>query len=320
MTIATSPFNKWTISFPLPSPIAAILKSAGHTHGVGILSHTEKTFASAMKLPPVQAEEFLGLHFNLGTKLGYAVKGISGVIKTCQYNFIYVPASECEIVVQKGTYESLRIQFPPEYFEALRELFPILDSIRERVALKQPVAVSANHINCSPEITQEIKYLLEAKSTDHTTESEVSDMAFEIIKLKGSSLLIACLFDLEKKANQLISRDTDKQKVELARSYILDHLNERFSADKVARKAEMQEYKLRKDFKAMYKSTMLKFHRHARLEKAKALLANTDLSVESIGRAIGSNNLPHFSNSFKKKYGYSPREFRDKLRSGSKEN
>ena len=313
-------FNKWTVSFPLPNPIGTVLKRNSQSFGTGLLSHSAKTFATTMKLPPIQAEEFLGLHFNLGNKLGYTINGIAGEIKTCQYNFIYVPPhTGCEISVQKGAYESLGIQFPAEYLKILKELFPILDIMLKKIKHKELFAISSNHINCNAEMLQEINYLLENKPAEQGTDATASTVASELIRLKLSSFLIACLFDLSAKANHSVSNDAIRHKIETARSYLLDHLREPLSVDRLSKKVDLEEHKLRKYFKVMYKCTMLDFVRDARLEKAKALLIETELPIEKIGLATGNKNFPHFSNSFKKKYGYSPREFRDKLGSGNKE-
>jgi AraC-like DNA-binding protein/RNase P/RNase MRP subunit p29 len=308
-------FNKRVISFPLPGPVGTTFHKNGQSYGRGLLSISDATFATTMKLPAIQVEEFLGVHFNLGTKLSYSINGISGEIKNCQYNFIYVPQTECEVTVQKGPYESLRIQIPTDYLKVLKELFPILDIMLKKVRLKEPSAVSSNHINCSAQIQQDLKYLSEANFAEQATEPAAT-MVSEIVRVKVSSLLIDCLSDLTNKANHFVSREAYRQKVEIARSYLLDHLKDKFSVERIAKKVGLEEHKLRKYFKAMYKCTMMDFLHDARLEKAKALLLDTDLSIERIGRAIGQKNLPHFSNSFRKKYGYSPREFRDKLWKG----
>jgi len=314
-------FNKWMVSFPLPSPIGGSFNEDLESGGTGLLSHSQNTFPSGMKLPPIQTEEFLGLHINLGNKLSYSINGISGEIRTCQYNFIYVPQTECEVSVQKGTYESLSIHFPLDYLIVMKEFFPILGALLEKAKFKEPSAISSNHINCSAEMLLDIKYLLENKNVQQTTGYDVANLATEIIRLKVGSFLISCLFDLTNKANQFVSRESDRDKVESARLYLLDHMKERFSADRLAEKVGMEKHKLRRAFKVMFKRTMLDFLNDARLEKAKSLLRDTDLPIEKIGMAIGINKLSNFSYFFKNKYGLSPRALRDELTSdGEKRN
>jgi transcriptional regulator GlxA family with amidase domain len=56
-----------------------------------------------------------------------------------------------------------------------------------------------------------------------------------------------------------------------------------------------------------------------RLEKARELLENTFLQVKQIGRRVGLKNDSHFTREFRKKFGFSPTEYR-KLHWGKTQN
>ncbi len=47
-----------------------------------------------------------------------------------------------------------------------------------------------------------------------------------------------------------------------------------------------------------------------RLEKAKALLADKNFTIQEIGYKVGYNGPAYFIKQFKAKYGYTPNEFR----------
>ena len=56
--------------------------------------------------------------------------------------------------------------------------------------------------------------------------------------------------------------------------------------------------------------TFVDYVQGIRMKKAKTLLKNTNMSVESIAEAVGYSNVEHFSRQFKKKYGLAPIQYR----------
>lgn len=50
------------------------------------------------------------------------------------------------------------------------------------------------------------------------------------------------------------------------------------------------------------------------MERAKKLLKNTQLSVGIIGMKLGYDNFSHFTSSFKKYAGITPKEYREQKR------
>jgi Transcriptional regulator containing an amidase domain and an AraC-type DNA-binding HTH domain len=70
----------------------------------------------------------------------------------------------------------------------------------------------------------------------------------------------------------------------------------------------------KRDFQAIYNTSPLKWIRSRRLDKAKELLTETDLTVTDICFSSGFENTAHFSKVFKGKFGLPPSEFRQKQR------
>jgi transcriptional regulator GlxA family with amidase domain len=72
--------------------------------------------------------------------------------------------------------------------------------------------------------------------------------------------------------------------------------------------------KFRKVFKQVTGLSPNQYYLNLRLNKAKALLVNTDLSIVEISNLTGFENLFYFSNYFKKKNGVSPILYRNNKR------
>lgn len=70
----------------------------------------------------------------------------------------------------------------------------------------------------------------------------------------------------------------------------------------------------KRDFRAIYSTTPLKWVRNRRLDKAKELLAETALSVTDVCFSTGFENIAHFSKVFKERFGLPPSEFRQQLK------
>lgn len=72
------------------------------------------------------------------------------------------------------------------------------------------------------------------------------------------------------------------------------------------------EFKLKYGFKELYGTTVYRFLIQERLRKAKMLTQHSDMPLKSIAHMTGFKSIPHFSRTFKKRYGYAPSALRKK--------
>ncbi|GAA4271972.1 AraC family transcriptional regulator [Aquimarina gracilis] len=70
--------------------------------------------------------------------------------------------------------------------------------------------------------------------------------------------------------------------------------------------------KLQEGFKFMYNRTVSDFVRNTRLDKAEKLIRTTDLTISEIVYTVGLTSRSYFCKIFKKKYRYSPKEYKIK--------
>lgn len=145
-------------------------------------------------------------------------------------------------------------------------------------------------------------------------ESETSDTAFtvlssenDILRLKDfvQKILLECTSAIS---------DTNKQKnnpsIQKVCDYVDSHLSEDISLEQMADYINVSSFYLSKLFKEEKGVTFINFISDKRLEKARQLLAETDLSIKEITAEIGYNDQNYFSRIFKNKYGISPKEYR----------
>ena len=106
---------------------------------------------------------------------------------------------------------------------------------------------------------------------------------------------------------------TSKRSLERATDYINDNLSQKLTLAEIAEAAYMSPRHFSRSFK---KDTGLSPHRyviHRRVERAKALLANTDLNLAEIARAVGFANHSHLSSHVRGLLGVSPGALRREI-------
>ncbi|WP_192456564.1 helix-turn-helix domain-containing protein [Musicola keenii] len=92
--------------------------------------------------------------------------------------------------------------------------------------------------------------------------------------------------------------------------YMLKHLCEKILLDNVCQAVGTNRNKLSALFRARCGYGVARWLREQRLKKAAELLHFTDMSVCLVAIELGFSDAANFCNSFKSKYGISPREYR----------
>jgi transcriptional regulator GlxA family with amidase domain len=102
--------------------------------------------------------------------------------------------------------------------------------------------------------------------------------------------------------------------VDTALSFIRENLHKSITVDHVARKASLSRRVLELRFQQYLGRTPMEFIRTLRLDRARKQLLNRSEPIGRIARDCGFSNTTHFGVAFRKAYGISPSEFRDRQR------
>jgi AraC family transcriptional regulator len=95
------------------------------------------------------------------------------------------------------------------------------------------------------------------------------------------------------------------------KDFIEDHLAEELSIAAIADLVPMSQFHFARAFKAVVGEPPHRYIVQRRLERAKILLAATQLSIAEITYQIGFSNQSHFIAQFRKGLGVTPKQFRD---------
>ncbi|NIG52756.1 AraC family transcriptional regulator [Chitinophaga sp. Cy-1792] len=107
---------------------------------------------------------------------------------------------------------------------------------------------------------------------------------------------------------RFLTQMEDREKIEKARSILLEQLDSPVTIRDLARRVAMNECYLKKGFKAMYGTTIYDYFQKERMEKAKGLLYEKGMSVSEVAMLMGYSCISHFSTAFKKHTGLKPCE------------
>lgn len=102
----------------------------------------------------------------------------------------------------------------------------------------------------------------------------------------------------------------------LALTFIRENIDAPFQVDQVAMKAGISRRALERRFMDVLKRSPSDYIRRARLDRAKLLLAKTDLSIEQVAESSGFGSPEYFAQILRQDTGTSPLRYRQKLRSG----
>lgn len=80
--------------------------------------------------------------------------------------------------------------------------------------------------------------------------------------------------------------------------------------EKLARDGGMSRSQLLRRFRQELGDTPRALLKRKRLEKARALLTNTDLTVKQVARTVGYRSAQHLANQFRTHFGITPTECR----------
>lgn len=110
----------------------------------------------------------------------------------------------------------------------------------------------------------------------------------------------------------ILSKRTEKSTsiIEQAKDYIRSNYSRDISLDDVSRVVNISPYYFSKIFKESTGENFIEYLTGIRIDKAKELLGNTELSMKEICAMVGYSEPNYFSRSFKKNVGITPTEYR----------
>ncbi|MFN7252290.1 MAG: response regulator [Anaerobacillus sp.] len=150
----------------------------------------------------------------------------------------------------------------------------------------------------------------------------------EVLKIRETTELVSKIgnfrelgLELEKivmSVYKILSKADEEKvhdQVEIAKNWIMDHLNENITIVKISSQVYMNPTYFCEYFKNQTGQTVLDFVTSARINRARELLLTTNLKVYEVAEKIGYSDTKYFSKLFKKHYGELPSKYKSMIKS-----
>lgn len=114
--------------------------------------------------------------------------------------------------------------------------------------------------------------------------------------------------DLLSPNRQVMLRKYDVTKIKYARDILIENLHNPPTIEELAKKAGINQQKLKSGFKAIFDKTINQYLTEERMDLASILLLK-EHSVRDVASEVGYSNHSYFAKKFKEKYGVLPKDY-----------
>ena len=254
----------------------------------------------SFQIPVHWHDEFEIIYVRSGF-LTVSISGESYIGKTGEA-FVVSPGNLHLMGSQSGTVDYYTFLFPLKYIS-----FRTDDMLDEK--LLEPL--NSGHLMICPRVNDTEKELCEQLIKIYEAKNDESESKITT-QVRTKIILLQFILEMWKKGF-VIENDTSGRNIvekEMV-SYIQQNFTGKISLKEFGEQFHLSEKYISRYFKEHFHITLSHYITYLRLENAKQLLQDTDLSVTETAMQSGYQNVSYFIRSFKKTYGISPLKYRN---------
>ncbi|RTE09158.1 helix-turn-helix domain-containing protein [Paenibacillus whitsoniae] len=147
-------------------------------------------------------------------------------------------------------------------------------------------------------------------------ESQARTFGYELAISAAIKQLLLLLLRNDTRDLSQLTEDESITRLRPALTYIDEHLADRITVDEVCTLMNLSYHYFIKYFKKVMGMSFIDYVNYKRIKKAERLLLTRDLSIMEVSYEVGITNIAQFYKLFKRHNQCSPKEFKQRLRSG----
>lgn len=272
-------------------------------HGLK-LTHVRAEYADSATRYGTGDDNVVRMHFELHGRYraNYPTLGQRYARLGQHCSLFYASPFELEYVNETPQLETFGVKFPVAQFVAYA------DGVNARVSrFCEQISAGRSGMLIEP-----------SDSLDTSMELSIRSMlacrydgALEQLYLLSQSLeLLVRVLDRGASDTAALPPKTERDKLFAARELVDARLDQPPQLAEIARHVGLNEYKLKRGFKALFGTTVFAYLTAQRLELARRLLLDTDKTAAEVALELGYTTPQHFSQAFKQRFGVPPKSIR----------
>jgi len=230
-----------------------------------------------------------------------------GTISAQQHNLYRVSLNSTRMALNSPADEVVCINLSKHFLERyLPENHPAINRFNDERG-KRRAMLSPLNMPLTPEINSIIQRLGTSPNSNFVDQLVLESKVIELLALQIAQFEQCADHTAHIQVKELVFH-----KMTEAREILIRDGAERLSLKALALRVGTNEFNLKRDFKAVFGNTVYGYLNQHKMEQARSLLMENDLSISEIAGVVGYKHATHFTSAFKKYFGYLP----NKLKSG----
>lgn len=282
---------------------ATFLEHIRICHRTIMQPHVHHHFQTETKNPTIE------MHFSLkGTsRASTPILQQPVQIKGGQQNLIAIPSYQAESVCfEKGSepVQDLEIQLTPDFFrEALTDKCQLQRQMTEQLEKGTLLMADTNHAPITPQMQATIIDILQCNRSGYLKKVHLESKVLELLMLQVEG------FEQKRRVSNEIN-SADRDKLYAVKELIDDQPEADYSLSGLSHYGELNTFKLKSGFKALFGSTVFDYINEVRMQKAKRWLLEGEKNVTEAAYSLGYDYPNNFSVAFKRTFGMNPSELK----------
>lgn len=221
-----------------------------------------------------------------------------------QCNVVYSPAYEGELHLGGPAISTFAVQFAAPYFQRFLDgQIGFFDRLAEGMDRGLMRTLTPYNPLVTPTMKAILYDVLHCPFTGFTKRLYLEGKLLELLALQIDQ-------SNTNQPSQTTLRPDDVDKVMAVREWLTEHFLQSITLVDVARLVGLNDFKLKKGFRELFKTTVFGYLTDLRMNHARQLLLDGEQTVTEVSDTLGYQHVHHFTHAFRKHFGYLPSALR----------
>ena len=221
-------------------------------------------------------------------------------IESNTHNIFYCNNIKGEVAYAKQL-NIFEINLQPSFFEQYLPNDDIFKNFKKVIKNKELGYLNDCNYPITPKMHLVIQEIINCSWVNEYRQLFLDSKVLELLLLQMHQINTFSFSTLNRKTSSTII-----DKMHDVKDIILEKIDNTMSLSDLAREVNTNKATLKKEFKNVFGTTVFGYIKGLKMEEAKKMLLEQNLSVSEVSDRIGYKNPQHFSTAFKRKFGVSP--------------